>query len=131
MNFYSRYAQICAERSINPCSQKMADAIGVTRASITTWNQRSTVPNGKTIALIADVLHVSADYLLFRTDDPVDHSDKNTDTAEIATKEDSDKSEPEILALYSRLDASDQLKVEGIIQGLLMNDKYKIAKNLA
>lgn len=123
----------------------------VTRAAISSWGKKNSAPKGETVAIIADALGVSADYLLGRTDDPTDYSnpdliaevagpvldyfDGNVKKA-VAFREavDTDVQNeqiPKILRMYSQLDDVDQAKVEGVIQGLLLNDKYKKGQNLA
>ncbi len=151
MTFYSRYAQICEKHGIEPCSQRAADMFHVTRATISSWGKKNSAPKGETVATIADALGVSSDYLLGRTDDPTDYSDPDL-IAEVAgpvldhfdgnvkkavafrKAVDTDvqnEQMPEILRMYNQLDDVDQAKVEGIIQGLLLNDKYKRGQNLA
>ena len=151
MNFYDRYARICAEHGIEPCSQKASDMFKVTRATISTWNKKNTSPKGETVSVIADALNVSTDYLLGRTDDPTDYSKSNSEKTlsygisdafnkaniiyELKINEGSDSENNEyssIIALYSQLDAEDRIKVEGVIQGMLLSDKYrKKQQNLA
>lgn len=146
MDFYTRYAQICSEKGIDPCSQKAAELFGVTRATISTWNKKGTVPKGDTVKLIADALEVSADYLLGRTDDPTDYSDgdliasvagpvldhfdgdvKKALAFKAAVDADAlaERNQTPITKLYNMLDDEDKIKVEGVIQGLLLADKYK------
>ena len=147
MKFYDRYASICEEQGIEPCSQKAAEMFNVTRSTISQWNSRDKAPKGETVRLIADELGISADYLLGRTDDPTDYSNPDL-LAELAgpildefngdvqkalqfqaavaadvRRESAQK--PRILDLYERLDDSDRIRVEGFIEGLLTNDKYK------
>ncbi len=147
MDFYTRYAQICSERGIDPCSQKAAELFGVTRATISTWNKKGSAPKGETVKMIADALEVSADYLLGRTDDPTDYTNGDliasvagpvldhfdgdvkkalafkaaVDADALAEKNQT----PKIIKLYNMLDDEDRIKVEGVIQGLLLADKYK------
>lgn len=152
MTFYDRYVSVCTDRGLEPCSQKAADAFGVTRATISIWNKRNTAPKGETVKAIADTLGVSCDYLLGRTDDPtdycnpdliaeisgpvLDHFDGDVKKAvefqaavDMDVKKEKDQI-PEILRLYNRLDSSDKLKVEGFLQGLLMQDKYATKEKL-
>ena len=142
MNFYDRYTAICTEKCIEPCSQKAAEAFGVTRATISVWNKKNTAPKGETVKVIADVLGVSCDYLLGRTEDPTDYSNPEL-TAEMSgpvldyfdgdVKKDVQKEKsqiPDILKMYKQLDSSDRIKVEGIIQGLLLQDKYQTKQQL-
>lgn len=152
MNFYDRYTAICTERGIEPCSQKAAEAFGVTRATISVWNKKNTAPKGETVKAIADVLGVSCDYLLGRTEDPTDYSNSDL-AAEVAgpvldyldgdikkavdfhkaVDADVQKEKaqiPDVLKMYNKLDSSDKIKVEGIIQGLLLQDKYQVKEKL-
>lgn len=152
MNFYDRYTAICTERGIEPCSQKAAEAFGVTRATISVWNKKNTAPKGETVKAIADVLGVSCDYLLGRTEDPTDYSNPDL-AAEVAglvldyfdgdikkavdfhkavdTDVQKEKAQiPDVLKMYNKLDSSDKIKVEGIIQGLLLQDKYQVKEKL-
>ena len=41
--------------------------------SINYWENRDTMPNGKTLIKIADYFDISIDYLVGRTDDPILH----------------------------------------------------------
>lgn len=126
MNFYDRYAEICAKRGLEPCSQKAADMFRVTRATISTWNKKNTAPKGETVAIIADALNVSADYLLGRTDDPTDHAQKSPAASIIPPV----KSDP-LYSMIDRLDDTDRIRIEAYMDALLTDDKYKKAQNLA
>lgn len=146
MRFYDQYAQICCKQGIEPCSQKAADMFGVTRATISQWNNRNKAPMGETVRLIADALGVSTDYLLCRTNDPTDYSNPDL-IAEVSgpvldefdgdvekavafqkavsadAKAEREK-RPHILDLYERLDATDRIRVEAYMEGMLTGDKY-------
>ncbi len=124
MTFFERYSQICETKGIEPCSQKAAGMFHVTRATISSWGKNNTTPKGETVALIADALEVSTDYLLGRTDISTDYT-KAIEPDFMNPPASNAQDEPEILQLYNQLDCADQMKVEGIIQGLLLNDKYK------
>lgn len=140
MTFYERYAKIAEQHDLDPCSQKAADLFGLTRSTISSWNVKATTPKGETVAVIADKLDVSTDYLLGRTDDPTDF----TKLGFMNPPEKPDSSKPDVkvtpirqpsvpgvsqtvLLLFSRLDDTDRLKAEGVIQGMLMQDKYTAA----
>lgn len=138
MTFYERYVAICTDRGLEPCSQKAAEAFGVTRATISVWNKKDTAPKGETVKVIADTLGVSCDYLLGRTDDPTDYCNPDL-IAEVSgpvldhfngdVKKEKEQV-PEIIKMFNQLDSSDKLKVEGIIQGLLLQDKYQTKQKL-
>lgn len=152
MEFFDRYLDLCNKRNLQPMSQKAADMFGVTRATITAWSKNKTVPKGDTVALIADALGVSTDYLLGRTEDPADYSNPDL-IAELAgpvldalggdvkkaaafqravaqdvSQEGGQATQPRILALYYQLDAIDQVRVEAYIEGVLSTDKYRTAQ---
>lgn len=117
MTFYDRYATICNSRGIEPCSQKAADLFGTTRATISTWNTKGTTPKGDTVALIANTLGVSSDYLLGRTDDP---SDRATPCM--------DSEQQTIAEMYAQMDAIDQARVKAYMLSILESEKYNNQK---
>ncbi len=105
MNFYERYEFLCKKHGFTPCSDKMAETIGVTKATISSWKKRGSLPNGAAIIAIADTFHTSTDYILCRTN--------------------SENSKSLIEEAYDSLDETDRAKIDGFIQGLLASDKYK------
>lgn len=153
MTFYERYAHICQRNGFDPCSQRMAEMLGTSRAAISTWSKKGSTPMGETVAAVASALHVSTDYLLGRTDDPIDYSDPDI-IANLSTPV-LDQFEGDVLKAvafqnavdndaltehakylpyieaYNRLDPIDQGKVEAYMQGLLSNDKYAAKKKHA
>ncbi|WP_051276382.1 helix-turn-helix domain-containing protein [Desulfovirgula thermocuniculi] len=58
----------------NLLQKELASMLGVSRAAVTSWENGSRVPEFETLQRIADVLEVSVDYLLGRTDDPTPKS---------------------------------------------------------
>ena len=69
MGFYERYEKICVLRGLQPCSRRAAELFNVTRATISAWKRNANAPKGETVALIAEKLGVSCDYLLGRSPD--------------------------------------------------------------
>lgn len=127
MSFYDRYAAIAEKRGLEPCSQKAASLFGSTKATISKWNTKDITPLGNTVAAIADALEVSTDYLLGRTDDPTDFAKgkkKPADSAPQKTVTFPKPANDNLIQLISRLDPTDRLRAEGVIQGMLMQDKY-------
>lgn len=132
MGFFENYAAICNKMGIDPCARKMADMIKVSRSTLSAWNSKGTYPKGDTVARIADALHVSADYLVGRTDDPTDYTDPairsmlSIDDDPDAKKADEVIVErPHILDIYDKLDHLDQVRVEAYIEGMLTGAKYQ------
>jgi len=54
----------------NITHQLLADAIGVSRPSVTQFTTGANLPSIKTLVIIADYFEVSLDYLCGRTDNP-------------------------------------------------------------
>ncbi len=83
---------------------------------------------GNTVAAVADALEVSTDYLLGRTDDPTDYAKGKTKPADPAPQKTVSFQRPaadsNLMQLISKLDPADRLRAEGVIQGMLMQDKY-------
>lgn len=100
--------------------------MGVTKSTISSWDRKNVAPKGETVAKMADMLDVSTDYLLGRTEDPTDHTKEETQAAEdrralmAATG-----SAAYLLDLFDRLDALDRIRVQAYVEGILTNDaKY-------
>lgn len=153
MKFYDRYAQLCAERKIDPCSQATANMLGISKSTISSWGSKNTFPKGDNVAVIADAFGVSADYLLGRTDDPTDYANgdviaslagpvldhfdgdvKKAAAAQRAIAEDAMRerqSMPDFYKQYLLLDEIDRAKAEAFVSGLLAADKYQVRQKNA
>ena len=148
MTFFERYSELCQQQGIEPCSQKAAEMFNTTRATISTWGKNNSTPRGETVAVIADGLGVSTDYLLGRTEDPTDYTrpeliaelagpvldEFNGDVKKAAAfqqavaddvKREREQEHNRIMMLYNRLDEIDRVRVESYIEGILTGDKYK------
>ena len=149
--FYDVFKKLCDERGVSPT--RASAEIGFSRGSVSYWKKRynegfDAKPDSYTAEKIADYFSVSVDYLLGRTDDPIDY-DKNGDalaeiplayveaaggdmkkarqimlTAEADALRERDAM-PEVYRLYMKLDEIDRAKVEAYITGLLSADKYR------
>ena len=115
MAFYNRYDDLCRKRGIEPCSQKAADALGTSRALISNW-KKGVKPNLQFVRAAADMLNTTTDYLLGRTDDPVDYSSQPKEQPVFPK---------EVTDLLTQLDRADVEKVVIFMQGLLAGDKYQ------
>ena len=54
-----------------------AAKFGVAQSTVGSWEAGKREPNFETMGRLADFFHVSVDYLLGRTDDPVDYEDND------------------------------------------------------
>ena len=133
MGFYERYAELITEMGIDPCSMRAANMFGINKGTISSWKIKGTSPRGETVARMADILGVSADYLLGRTDRRTDDSRNSAQAIiqEVIKKREREEQkerdlDSEILRLYNRLRPGDQQKAEGFIRGLLAQDVYQL-----
>lgn len=153
MTFYERFISLCKSRGFDCVTSKELERfLGIKKQTINHWSQSDKAPTGDSVVRIADAFHVSTDYLLGRTDNPVDYSDFDLTAALSGPQLDAldgdvkkalalqqaiaenvkREKEAEIQAtqvdkgvlLYGQLDAVDKGKAEGYMQGLLDNDKY-------
>lgn len=74
--FYDIYERLCKEKGVTPT--KASAEIGFSKGSVSYWKKKrnegiDAKPDSYTAAKIADYFCVSVDYLLGRTDDPVDY----------------------------------------------------------
>lgn len=115
MDFYGRYEMMCQAQGIDPCSQKTAERLRTTRSNISYW-KKGTKPNIDRVCDAADMLQVSTDYLLGRTDDPTDYTSAKRKQPSVPT---------DVIALLSCLDSSDLERVSIYAKGLLDGDKYQ------
>lgn len=84
--FYDIFKQLCEEKGITPT--KASTEIGFSKGSVSYWKKKymqgeDAKPDSYTAAKIADYFGVSIDYLLGRTDDPIDYDTNGDVLAEI------------------------------------------------
>ena len=113
MSFFERYAATCTEHGIEPCSQRAADLFGISRSTISSWNTKNTFPKGETVAAIADALGVSADYLLGRTDNPIDYANSAPVVEDVSR--DYMGAIPDFVSKFRMLDDVDKAKAEAYL----------------
>ena len=119
MSFYERYSLCCQNKGIAPVSQVAADAMGVTKATISAFAKNGTTPKGDTVARAAQMLDVSADYLLGLIDDP--HA--------VVVQKGLTDTEEQALALLRSLNDEGSDAALAMLAGLAAQDIYK--KSLA
>lgn len=115
MSFYERYALCCQNKGIAPVSQVAADAMGVTKATISAFAKNGTTPKGDTVARAAQMLDVSADYLLGLIDDP--HA--------VEVNKELSATEEHAIALIRELNAEGAEAALAMLAGLAAQDIYK------
>ena len=84
--FFDIFKRLCDDRGISPT--KASEEIGFSKGSVSYWKKQflagvDTKPDSYTATKIADYFGVSVDYLLGRTDDPVDYDSDGDALAEI------------------------------------------------
>lgn len=115
MSFYKRYSLCCQNKGIAPVSQVAADAMGVTKATISAFAKNGTTPKGDTVARAAQMLDVSADYLLGLIDDP--HA--------VVVNKDLTATEEHAVALIRELNTEGAEAALAMLAGLAAQDIYK------
>ncbi len=70
---YERFAQLLQENGVT--AYRVSKETGIATATLSDWKKGRSVPKQDKMAKIADYFHVSVDYLLGRTDDPIDYED--------------------------------------------------------
>lgn len=84
--FFDIFKRLCEEKGITPT--KASTEIGFSRGSVSYWKKKymqgeDAKPDSYTAEKIADYFGVSVDYLLGRTDDPIDYDADGDALAEI------------------------------------------------
>lgn len=84
--FYDIYERLCREKGVTPT--KASVEIGFSKGSVSYWKKKrkegiDAKPDSYTAAKIADYFGVSVDYLLGRTDDPIDYDNDGDALAQI------------------------------------------------
>ncbi|WP_349533999.1 helix-turn-helix domain-containing protein [Leuconostoc citreum] len=111
MTLLSRTKEIAKKRGMS--MESLANKVGISKSGIYQWDKHE--PKPTTIDKVADVLHVSTDYLLGRTDE------MNPKTAETIKKADIDDSD--LLLAFDGKDIDEEDK-QAIID-LLMFRRYQ------
>lgn len=104
--FYENFSNLCHAKGVS--ANAVAKALSLSSATVTKWKKGS-VPNNKTLKLLADYFGVTPEYLL--------HGDSAA--APFAPQQ------KKLAGLIAQLDERDQIKLEGIIEEMLRADKYQ------
>lgn len=89
-------------REIRNIKQKeLAEAIGVTKATMSKYENNINIPNADILCKIADALNTSTDFLVGRTSDIKVH--KNYSTDEFTTKD--------IMKIITKLNKENQIRI--------------------
>ena len=60
--FYDTFLSLCSEKGMKP--GRVADEIGINRATVTSWKKRGYTPRAEVLHKIADYFGVTVDYLV-------------------------------------------------------------------
>lgn len=66
MTFYEKFVMLCEEAGVKP-GRAAADC-GINRSNVTNWKKSGYTPRGEALHRISQYFHVSADYLLGKTE---------------------------------------------------------------
>lgn len=91
---------------------QLASALGITQDSISLWECGKRLPDLQYVLKLADIFHVSADYLLGRTDDLGNISLLSQGTPP-------SKKERELLAIFRQMTEAQQNRFLGIGEGMI------------
>ena len=119
MSFYTRYEECCRRKNISPVSQTAADSLQCTKANISTLARTGAMPRGDIIARAAQMLDVSADYLLGLTDVPSSLNDSLKVLPE----------EKEAVLLFHDLNKEGQKAAISMLKGLSSQKDYTLLSN--
>lgn len=122
MSFYERYASACQQNSYDPCGAEIAKILEINKSTASSWKKSGAAPHGAIIRRIADFFHVSADYLLERTDDPTDPKGMPP----VITFE-----QQELIKAFSMLDKADKDEILRYMDFKHSDSKYKKAGETA
>lgn len=151
--FFDRFKKLCDEKGVTPT--RVSAEAGFSAGSVSYWKKsykagKDAKPDSYTAEKLAEYFGVSVDYLLGRTDDPIDYDNpdliaeaqghqldgldgdvkkwvelQDATALDVAIEKEMEKRLPLVVKQYMRLDAADQRYVDGVIAGLLQQDKYK------
>lgn len=84
--FYDVFCQLCKQKGVSPT--RVSIEVGFSRGSVSYWRKQwkqgvDAKPDSYTVEKIADYFGVSIDYLLGRTDDPINYDTDGDILAEI------------------------------------------------
>ena len=105
--FAQRLREIRNEKDIS--QTKLAELIKATQTQISKWETGTIEPSLKQLKLLSDVLEVSTDYLLGRSND----------IGIVEIQKDLTPEQSELLNLYNKMSVKDKSRLIGFAQGLV------------
>lgn len=93
----------------------LAEALGVTKGTVSTWETNSRTPSFDTLNMMSDMFHRSLDYIMGRSDDATPITASDADLDELALS-DVEEDLTEYALKYARLDQYGREAVEAIIR---------------
>ena len=93
----------------------LAEALGVTKGTVSTWETNSRTPGFDTLNMMSDMFHRSLDYIMGRSDDATPIATSDADLDELALS-DVEEDLTEYALKYARLDQYGREAVEAIIR---------------
>ena len=153
--FWDRFIELCEKNGVRPT--RVAVDCGFSKGTVNNWKQSyikgvDAKPASKIVDRLAEYFDVTVDYLLERTNFPDGYAPETEADAygpqfdgcggdmekylQFKQAEANDAmreaAAPPVIKQYMRLDEADRRYVDGVIAGLLQQDKYKATEaNLA
>ena len=126
--FYDTFLSLCSEKGMKP--GRVADEIGINRATVTSWKKRGYTPRAEVLHKIADYFGVTVDYLLGKVDLPFLSKDEKgllgidsyalTETKKPApTDGDGPTLDASLIERLIQLTPEEREKVEVFVQGMI------------
>ena len=114
MSFFDRYSDCCKQKGISPVSQAAAENLHCSKANISSLAKSGSSPRGDIIMYAAQMLDVSADYLLGLIDTP--HP--------VQTSPDLTADEQHVLEVIQKLNPAGLAASLSMLDGIERNPQY-------
>lgn len=104
---------------------KLEEAVQVSRGSVNQWEKDKSIPGGKAIIALANFFNVSTDYILLGTEN---NQREVQELSEITIQVSA--TEYDFVQKLGRLNREERLKLEGIIDGILISKELGSTKKM-
>lgn len=104
MTLYERIEQACKPKNLTPTGRELEKLMrdrdtSFSRTTVNKWRDGTMPKSCAIVAELANVLNVSSDYLLCRTDDPTDYATEGNDLTE---------TERHLIQMFRKMESTDK-----------------------